>query len=414
MDKEYLVNYERKEQEQWDKLIVRKIEAGTFSKEKDRYPPKERFINLQKPIANTTLRSQTNGRFWAQVPFCGSLMFAVPAIQKRDFEKYYLKVKDIPDLIDFVKETGRIQTVLLDPPTEYIGLDHLDPFFKELNPPVPYTLPLSFFLDQKEILRAKMSFKTLAKPNYLPFMAAVAKRTSSQFVGGAIVKNVYTYSLLKKFEPLVARYIEDNLIENPAKANVLIGTASHLLVSPRTYLIGGQTNLTMDDIRLKELFKHEIKLEEIKFPYEIGSFLMKKMTLAPQNSTACYDIIYHYKKYDLENVQKALNDAITAKNQDLVLDNTKAISEILDNVWQDKMMEHAITGLKCCIEIGVGVVGLAVAATQGLLAGLGVEVMEKAADYAVGGLAERIAKWAAHPYQTTIYDFQKKYNPPTK
>ena len=42
-------------------------------------------------------------------------------------------------MIDLAKETDRVQFVLSSKPTRYEGLDHLQPIFEEMRPPVVTT-----------------------------------------------------------------------------------------------------------------------------------------------------------------------------------------------------------------------------------------------------------------------------------
>ena len=43
MDKEYLQDYQEKEDEEFSRLVVKKIEDGSFDITKDKYPPDNRF-----------------------------------------------------------------------------------------------------------------------------------------------------------------------------------------------------------------------------------------------------------------------------------------------------------------------------------------------------------------------------------
>lgn len=414
MNKEYLTKYEEQEKEQIDRFISQRIKSGSFLDE-NTYPPKERFLNIQEPIANTTFESQRNGRFWAQVPFCGSLMFSIQPMPKSDFEKYYLNVKDIPDLIDFVKDTGRIQIVLSSNPTHYIGLDYLDPIFKELKPPCPARAPLSLFLTKKEIKHTYAAYDSLAAPRFYKFCALEAKGGNGLYYlryRKLVAHTRYTYSFVKKFEPLIAEEIENKMVDNPLEALFLLNTVEKLMVMPRSYMIGGQINLTMEDINPREMFQHEIELKDLKFPYEIGTFLMKKLTYAPNNLRACNDMIDHYEKYDLEKVQKSLNDAVIAKEPKLIIEKANELSTILDNVWNDKKIQNLTKAVKLYMNISIAVGGFLIAGRTGLLAALGVEIMKEIADSQVGSISEKIVKKIARPYYSSIYDFKEKYNLP--
>jgi len=114
MDREYLKDYEQKEKAEFERLVKKKIKNDTFSFEKDKYPPDERFVNLQDPVAVASLEAAHIGNLWAQIPLCGSLVVFLPAFPQSLFEESLFKVSEIPKIIDFVKETGRLQVALRD------------------------------------------------------------------------------------------------------------------------------------------------------------------------------------------------------------------------------------------------------------------------------------------------------------
>jgi len=61
--------------------------------------------------------------------------------------------------------------------------------------------------------------------------------------------------------------------------------------------------------------------------------------------------MYHYDAYDLRKVQEALNEGIATNNPDILEKNAEELSEILDNIWNDKTLPRRIKGL----EIGIPV-----------------------------------------------------------
>jgi len=68
MDREYLENYEQKEHSELERL-ERRIRDGKFSFEKERYPPDERFVKLQKPVALATDKASYVNNLWTQFLF---------------------------------------------------------------------------------------------------------------------------------------------------------------------------------------------------------------------------------------------------------------------------------------------------------------------------------------------------------
>ena len=51
LDRESLEDYERKEMAEYERLVLKSIEQNKFDFSKDRFPPDDRFVNLQKPVA---------------------------------------------------------------------------------------------------------------------------------------------------------------------------------------------------------------------------------------------------------------------------------------------------------------------------------------------------------------------------
>ena len=64
MDKEYLENYLSRENEEYEKLVVRKLEEGSFDFNNDKYPLDSRFMKLQHPITDNTIIGCTAEDRW--------------------------------------------------------------------------------------------------------------------------------------------------------------------------------------------------------------------------------------------------------------------------------------------------------------------------------------------------------------
>jgi len=145
LDREYLEDYEQTEREEFERLVGKTLEEGSYSFENDRYPPNERFVKLKKPVAKVSWETMNIRNIWGQIPFSGSLILPLGAIPKRVFERTYCRISEIPKIIDFIKNTGRLQVALNSDPTMYTGLDYLDPLFDELKPPVLSGIPFLTF-----------------------------------------------------------------------------------------------------------------------------------------------------------------------------------------------------------------------------------------------------------------------------
>lgn len=416
LNREYLEDYEHREHKEYEKFLKR-MQKEEFSFDRDRYPPKERFIKLQKPIALTTLETAHESDIWCQVPFCGSLILPVPAWPKEYFENALFKASEIPKIIDFVKDTGKIQMVLETHPTDYVGLDYLDPFFVELEPPHFLLAPLSILENQKEIKKAQVSFRTLTGVKYLRWMKRkmIHDMAPTRFFPQLLSQSEGVYVALKlmNFTSPLVEDLENLFVADPEKAFTLIGVYKQFITDPITDALSHMTNFSFEDIREAQSLPVSYRPLEIRFPCEIGKFLLKKMTYAAQDMRACYDMIDHYDAYDLQKVQESLNEAIIANNPDIVNKNTEELSEILDNVWNDSTIPKRVKNLKRGVPMSIAAIGSAVSAftgsIEGFLAGLGFSVGAKFLDIEIEGLSERLVKFFARSYQANVYDFKKKY-----
>ena len=412
MDREYLEDYEQKEHAEIERFL-RRIQEGKFDFEKDKYPPDERFVNLQKPVAITNLEGANVKNIWTQVPFCGSLIFNLPSFPRFTFEKNFFKVSSIPKIIDFVKETGRLQVVIKDSPEYYEGLDFLDPFFKELSPPLATSLPYSILGNEKELRNAYASFYTLAKVQFLDHLWELTQRIASRAYRIILNALSNTYVFLKLGRYAVVEDIENLVVDDPEKAYILLDICMNFIENPIVNLRCDLMNFPLGSIKMAQALPLVYRPEEIRFPCEIGKFLLKKLTYAPQGLRACNELIDHYDAYDLRKVQESLNDAIVSNHPDIVKKSAEELSEILDNIWKDPTIPRRVKGIKIGIPLSMAAIGTSAAgsigAVGGFLAGLGFDVLDKAIDIGAEGLSEKLAKLRTKSYQANVYDFKKKY-----
>ncbi len=177
-------------------------------------------------------------------------------------------------------------------------------------------------------------------------------------------------------------------------------------------------NFSLEDLQLQDSLSVGCKPPSISFPYEIGKFLMTKLTYAPLSLDACKELIYHYEAYDLRKVQQALNEAIVNTRQDILKEKSDALSEILDNIWNDKTLERKIKAVQAGLPFSMAAIGSVAAGPIGLaggfLAGLGYSVLDKAIDLGTSGFSERFAKISSKSYQVNIFDFKKNLKIHTK
>ena len=425
MDKEYLEDYEQKERSEYERFL-KSVQEGKFSFKEDRFPPDERFLNLQKPVAYASVGEYSDiSDLWAEVPFSGSLIIPLPPYPQRIFEEFFFETSKIPKIIDFIKETGRLQVVLnARDMCEYVGLDHLDPFFKELSPPAISKVPVSIFESEKETLKATDIFYTLMRVGggWDGLQKGLQEEFDSRLFQRIAMMFAETYVALKLGHYAIIEDIDNLMIDDPEKAFDLLVICGRFIINPIYDTRSDIRNFTLREIRSAQHLPVVYRLQEIRFPCEIGKFLLKKLTFAPHGLRACNELIDEYDAYDLRNVAKSLNDAITTNHPDVVNKNAEDLSEILDNVWNDKTISKRVENIKIGVPISIAAIGSvaggltggpAGVGTGGFLAGLGFKVAEKAVEKFFGvkgeGLSEKLAKLRAKSYQANVYDFKKKY-----
>lgn len=417
MDREYLEDYEQKESSEFERLKKR-MQEGQFDLEKDRYPSDGRFMHLRKPVALTTLGTSHWDNLWTQIPFSGSLILLLPPVTVSDFEKFYFNVSEIPEIIDFIKDTGRLQIALSANPLAYDGLDYLDPFFQELNPPIYAAAPDSVLHNEKEIQKAIETFYTLGKVKYLSYLRESFRWFGLGIFRIALSKDLGTFITLKLGRYSFIDDIENLMVDDPEKAFLMLSVSEAFIDQPLRDLRSNMRNYTLEEIRAAQNLPLVNQPKEIRFPVEIGKFLLRKLTYAPQGRRACYDLMDRYDAYDLGKVQESLNEAIVTNHPETVNKSSEELSEILDNIWDDPTIPKRVKGLKVGAVLSVaGIGGIAAGlfagpigvVAGGFLANLGFQVADKVFDGKVTGLSEKLAKLHGRSYQVNIYDFRRKY-----
>lgn len=428
MDREYLEDYAQNEHDEYERFM-KGIADGRFSFESHGFPPDERFIKLQKPVALAALDNP-----WAQVPFSGSLIVILSPTSQSNFEKRLCKVSEIPKVIDFIKETGRLQVALNADPCMYDGLDYLDAFFTELNPPFCSGASIHILGNEKEIKKAKDNFSTLGEVGYFDFLNKLVKYYSSYSIRNAMVVDLGTYIHLKLGRYAIVEEIETLMIDDPGKAFNLLSICAKFISDPILDLRSSLTNFSLEEIKAAQSLPSVDRPQEIRFTSEIGKFLLKKLTYVAQDMKACYHLIDNYKAYDLQRLQESLNKAIVTNHPEIINRSAKELSEILDNVWNDKTIPKRIENIEIGVPVSIAAIGgVAGAIVGGLIGGpegaliggisgtgmgdfltkLGFKVGEKTLEklFSIKGedVSEAVAKLRTKSYQANIYDFKKKY-----
>jgi len=257
------------------------------------------------------------------------------------------------------------------------------------------------------------NFLTLGKVRFLDFWRKKAQEFSSRAFSVIIKMSLSTYINLELGHYTVVEDIENLMVDDPARALMLLNKCRDFIVTPITDMRSSLRNFTLEEIRTAHDLPLVYQPEEIRFPCEIGKFLLEKLTYAPYGLDACKELMYHYDAYDLRKVAESLNEAIVTNHPDILNKSTEEFSEILDNIWNDSTIPRKVKGLEIGVPLSMAAIGSVAAgpigAAGGFLAGLGFNVANKFIDVETTGLSEKLAKLRTKSYQVNVYDFKKKY-----
>jgi hypothetical protein len=418
MNKEYLEDYglkERVEHERyWRDIQKQKLTLG-----KDKYPSDERFVKLKNPVASLCVDNAEARNFWTQIPFSGSTIIPIPPIPLSYFEKCFFKASEIPKVIDFIKETGKIQIALSSPALVYEDLDYLDPFFEELEPPELLAAPLSVYWNEEDIKKASTIFDTLGKIRFFSFLKkrfsadASPVEYSPGYVGTAFLQSRGAFMFLKLGRYAIVDDIENLMVDSPEVAYDMLYACQCFIVAPLVDTRCSIRNFSLEGTKISRPLPLVYQPQNVRFPCEIGGFLFEKLTYAPIGLDACKELIYHYDMYDLQKVQESLNEGITSNYPDVIKKSAKEISEILDDIWNDKTIPRRVKGIRIGVPLLMAAIGTVAAgpigAVGGFLGGLGYAVLDRSVDLGTEGISEKLARLRTRNYQANVYDFKKKY-----
>lgn len=417
MDKEFLMDYEAREKEEIKKF-VQKFREGKI-RYGDRYPLTDR-LKLNEPYT----KSIAGERIWNQIPLYGTTIVALKPTKKEIFEKMHgFDVEDIDRLIDFAKETRRVQFSLAESPTRYIKTDFLEPVFRELKPPKLTHIPLDCFVTNKEIEKLYDETKRLLENSAsLDFIKKYVERKyyklviSQDDVKRGIIDDLIRLKLMG-YEDSVKDFTRSLISIDTMKIISLLEAIHDMFFFTFDPLKGIKSFKRQDIHELHEHFPFNLNLpKEKELPCEVGKFLNDKLKLIiPKNLDGAIELSDEYDLYDLRKVMGALSAAVEKEKIGVINEKSKETSVIFENVWSDAdKLRSKINIFRHGISFGIGVIGvvatLPISGASGLLCGLGFEVADKVADLkAYKSISEKTAKWRIQSHIIHIYDFKKKY-----
>jgi hypothetical protein len=410
MNKEYLQDYEAYENEQIE-IMKNRILKKEVNKD-EQYPPRDRFNKIQDPIG----RSIPITEIWPLIPIFGSLIVHLVPVNKKECNHYLgFNASDIDRLIDYSKDTGKIQFVLSKNPILFEGYDYFEPIFSELKPPQLYSLPREMIMTEQESQEFQMEFTSYAaNEQFLKYFERYRSWLgfSRERLEDTISNYAQDYSLLRKLGyDEITDEINNYLVNDIEKALKLFQLYGLFITSPYLDLTRNIRNYSIDMIT--DFNKISKKPIDIVLPLEVGKYLINKTSLIPESFEACRDIVGKYEQEDMYKVFTNLNEGIKNSKIDLIMNNINELNTIMDNVWEDNQINKRVNYMEYGLPVSLAVTGALagglIGGMGGLLAGLGFSVVDKMISNNMESISERVAKYFAPNHLVGIFDFKKKY-----
>ncbi|MGD0405455.1 MAG: hypothetical protein ABSB10_02220 [Candidatus Bathyarchaeia archaeon] len=418
--KEYLEDYEAREMAEYE-TFKRKISNGTFTS-KDIYPQAIRFPEIKRPISRTFSIQDISqdDNIWAIIPLGGSTIQGLPP-----FPEHMLKsslgfsISEIPEVISFVKETGKLQFTLRDYPTKYLECPFLEPIFRELNPPVGVNLPPTAFIEEKDFRRYMAEFNKFCESKVFPHILKWSREETGATTNGEILIGQYrhTYTFLRAlgYDSIVNQIETYSLSGQVNELAAIMMVSGTLIIQPAFEPIARSfsydTALYQSAVGFANM--HKLEMPKPTFPVEIGEYIIKKLVHCAPSLDACKQLVFNYQDQDLYKLHEALAEGIVANNPDVISKASKDFSLVMDEIWNDKSLLYKVNGLKVGVPVLFGVVGGLAAGLSGgiggVLAGLGISATDKFIGGINEGVAEKIAKIKSSNWEVVVYDFKNKY-----
>lgn len=416
MDKKFLEDYHAKE---WEHLKEFYDDVMTNGPENAKpYPYEDRFYKLQQPLVradHTTIQTDDE-KIWSQIPFSGSLILALYASSEKNFANLHgFEISDIPKLIELSKETGKVQFTLRAYAYEYENLEHLNDVFTELKPPVSPFFPTESMVDIKQHDLWKEEFRALAKVKY---GFVLAKRIvdideSEKFLARILEISAETYARLKGLGMNEEVETLSNLMIDDPRTAYIMFEKYFVLLTPKFDGLKANSNVSFNHMKRVSIYP-DLKSKEITFPVDVGKNIMKKLVQYPTSYHGCINVIENYQQNDLYKLLKSLDDSAKSENPDLFQNTVTELGQTLDNVWKDaKKIDTIKEEIRGGISVTLGLIGgfatTILSGYEGILAGIGFNVLDRRLEMKNTSISEKIAKILKSNSLVNIYDFQKKY-----
>lgn len=416
MDKEFLENYHAKEREE----INTYLEKLNFGDSDISYPNKKRFHKLKEPVGEAYF---PNKSIWPQIPIFGSLIIQIqPTSENLFFQAHGIERKNLDDLIDFSKETGKVQFMINGNPESFTGLDFLSPLFEELDPPITYFKPIASLIKPEKFKKHTIEFDILINlpaqtgTSFKNFYEKITELGVTNYnLNEVLNENRIYYSFFKTYGyNELLKYFEKLLLIDEKSAALFFADMGKFIVDPKIRTFESSKVIPFEILKdLKSSINKSDLNEEYKV-YEIGKFLLEnKLTFMPESFDACKDVIARYDQEDLYKVSESLHKGVNESNPDLVNKKNIELSDILENVWSDAKLENRIKGVNYGIPISMALIGTLAAGpvggTVGLMSSLGINVISEIIGVNQDSIGEKLAKKTLPNHIVNIFDFKEKY-----
>jgi len=416
MDKEYLIDYQSKEmsyiRDFHDKVLNKKF------KEDERFPDSKRFYKLQEPVATFAPFES----LWPQIPFFGSTIISLQPVDKNEFSYVYgFETSKIDDIVDYTKDTGKIQFIVGSPLTTFENLDHYDTIFKELNPPAIDPFPLECLASKEEIKQYMFEFYTLAEISFKPYLY---KQYVDEFISFNVLNNIledyaWDYVVLKSLDYIeVIDEIETCLIGNPDKSELLFQLYTtyklDMTMSPlKAIECFGKYEINKLKSRIDQYNLHNIELPNFVVPVDVGKYLMEKIAPYPNSFESSKFMIENYEQEDLHSILHSLESALKLKEIDRFETSYDDLSTLLDNIWAEtEKMSYSKLLMKGGMNVTINYIGelmsLIMPKNMGFFTKLGLYVAGNILD-SKANISHNINKLLYNDRLNIIFDFKTKY-----
>jgi hypothetical protein len=406
MDVRELKEWEAKELERVEEFLnkmLNKPEMSWEDKVKTTYPE----ISFEKPYA---YRQDLGVLIRLLLPFYKQLIFHIDSFKTKDkFKKYHNMLE--PEELARLYNRGRVKFLLASSPTEYAGLDYLDPIL-QLKPPTVIcmrALVLSaidslskfdeYMKEGKQLFLGKIEFKKV------PGLYANLRRPK-ECVEGHVISS-YVNLCCMGYEELVRNIIElNNNLDEGAKVLVIYDS---LLVRPLTTGMLGQPQITKNLASLAKGIGIRVD-ERLIFPIEVGQVLVNWYGLDFPLKPEVSDIEDLYKENVMDFARRllvALEEAVRRERGDEALERAEDIKEVLKEAQETIMvkMEEYKKWIKTSLLIA-SIGSHFLPRESGLLISLMLKVISHFSDK----IAESLYRLRAPPIQVAIWDFKKRWN----